>query len=171
VKSTVPEGATAEHRACRSSVPPCVFALALYIVSGCAAVPATRRPTSEPTKPPRSEARVRPDRREVAATAALQKEAQFLEEQEQFERAAATLERALRIEPRNPYLWNRLAALRLRQNKADQAESLARKSNLLAGSDARLRAQNWKIVAAALRVRGDETGARIAEQEAGRSAR
>jgi cytochrome c-type biogenesis protein CcmH/NrfG len=80
------------------------------------------------------------------------------------------LERALRIDPQDPYSWHRLATLRLRQGRADQAEALARKSNLLAGEDPALRARNWKIVAVALRQRGDEAGARIAEWEAGRAA-
>jgi Tfp pilus assembly protein PilF len=87
-----------------------------------------------------------------------------------LERAAATLERALRIDPQDPYSWHRLASLRLRQDRPAQAEALARKSNLLAGEDPALRARNWKIVAVALRETGDETGARIAEREAARAA-
>ncbi|MGH8576020.1 MAG: tetratricopeptide repeat protein, partial [Gammaproteobacteria bacterium] len=33
------------------------------------------------------------------------------------EEAAATLERAIRIEPRNPWLWHRLAVLRLQEGQ------------------------------------------------------
>jgi Tfp pilus assembly protein PilF len=68
--------------------------------------------------------------------------------------AAATLERALRIEPRNPRLWHELAKVRLRQGDYGQAESLAARSNTYAGSDAELRTANQKIVADARAARG-----------------
>ena len=60
--------------------------------------------------------------------------------------AAATLERALRIEPRNPRLWHELAQVRLRQGDYAQAESTAQRSNAWAGSDAELRAANQRII-------------------------
>jgi tetratricopeptide (TPR) repeat protein len=73
--------------------------------------------------------------------------------------AAATLERALRIEPRNPRLWQELARVRFGQGDYAQAEALAARSNSFAGSDARLRASNWRLIADARRARGDERGA------------
>ena len=60
--------------------------------------------------------------------------------------AAATLERALRIEPRNPRLWHELAVIRLRQADYTQAESLAARSNTYAGSDSELRAANQRVI-------------------------
>ncbi len=54
--------------------------------------------------------------------------------------AAASLERALRIEPRNPRLWQELA----------------------------LRADNWRIIAYARNARGDAEGARVALEAAER---
>jgi Flp pilus assembly protein TadD len=68
--------------------------------------------------------------------------------------AAATLERALRIEPRNPRLWHELAKVRLRQADYGQAESLAARSNTYAGTDAELRTANQKIIADARSARG-----------------
>ena len=68
--------------------------------------------------------------------------------------AAASLERALRIEPRNPRLWHELAQVRLRQADYTQAESLAARSNTYAGNDAGLRAANQKIIADARAARG-----------------
>jgi Flp pilus assembly protein TadD len=68
--------------------------------------------------------------------------------------AAATLERALRIEPRNAHLWNRLARIRLEQGRYGQANSLAAKSNALAGGAEALRRDNQSIVAAARRGSG-----------------
>lgn len=76
--------------------------------------------------------------------------------------AAAEIERALRLQPRNPRLWHYLAELRLAQQRPGQAETLALKSNDLAGDDPELRRANWRIVAAARRMRGDAAGARAA---------
>jgi hypothetical protein len=63
--------------------------------------------------------------------------------------SAASLERALRIEPNNAGLWSRLSEVRLRQGDNAQAEQLALKSNGLAAGNAALRTRNDKIVAAA----------------------
>lgn len=49
--------------------------------------------------------------------------------------AAASLERAVRIEPANPYLWLELAEVYLAAGDAGQAEAHARKAFSLAGSD------------------------------------
>jgi tetratricopeptide (TPR) repeat protein len=85
-------------------------------------------------------------------------------------RAAALLERALRIEPRNAALWHNLAAVRLSQQRYSQAESLALRSNSLAGADRKLQADNWRVIAAARGGRGDQAGARRAEDRAARLA-
>ncbi len=74
-------------------------------------------------------------------------------------RAAASLERALRIEPRNPVIWHRLARLRMEQGDYAQAQSLAAKSNALAPTDAQLRSQNWQLIGEARRRSGDRRGA------------
>ncbi len=84
----------------------------------------------------------------------------------QHEQAAAGLERALRIEPSNPYLWQHLAAVRLDQGKSQQAEQFAAKSNSVAGDSATLRLRNWRIIAEARRLGGDAAGAREAETRA-----
>lgn len=60
--------------------------------------------------------------------------------------AAASLERALRIEPRNAHLWNRLARVRLEQGRYGQAGSMAAKSNALAGDSPSLKADNQHII-------------------------
>jgi Tfp pilus assembly protein PilF len=80
--------------------------------------------------------------------------------------AAAGIERALRIEPRNPRLWRELAQLRLAQGEPEQAESLAVRANTLAGSDQRLRAANWRLIAEARSARGDVAGAQEAAERA-----
>ncbi len=73
--------------------------------------------------------------------------------------AAATLERAIAIEPQNPWLWHRLAVLRLQQSRWQQAIEIATKSNTLAGNHARLLGGNWKVIAGAREGLGDSDGA------------
>jgi Tfp pilus assembly protein PilF len=82
--------------------------------------------------------------------------------------AAAQLERALRIEPRNPRLWQELARVRLKQADYAQAESTAARSNSWAGLDHALRAENWRLIAQAREARGDAEGARAALEAAER---
>ncbi len=76
--------------------------------------------------------------------------------------AAATLERALRIEPRNPGLWHELARTRLQQGQAAQAISLAAKANAFSGNNKVLRAANWQLIGEARTQLGDYPGAQAA---------
>lgn len=62
------------------------------------------------------------------------------------ERAAATLERALRIEPKNARLWHRLAQIRFQQGQYSLAESLAAKSSTLARGDWHLKQKNSELI-------------------------
>ena len=63
--------------------------------------------------------------------------------------AAAQLERALRIRPQDPVLWQKLAWLRLKNGEFEQAAALAARSDSLAGNNAVLRAENGRIAALA----------------------
>ncbi len=82
------------------------------------------------------------------------------------DQAAGLLERALRIEPSNPWLWHRLAVLRLQQKLYKQSIDLARKSISLASGDRRLQAGNWQIIARANEAVGDVGAAREARSNA-----
>lgn len=73
--------------------------------------------------------------------------------------AGALLERGLRIEPRNAWLWHELAQLRLASGQYAQAISLARKSISFAGGDRRLQAANWRVIGNARVAQGDSAGA------------
>lgn len=75
------------------------------------------------------------------------------------EQAAASLERALRIEPRNPWLWHRLGVLRLQQGRYQEAIDLAAKSNSHASNNSRVQAGNWELIARARMELGDTAGA------------
>jgi tetratricopeptide (TPR) repeat protein len=67
----------------------------------------------------------------------------------QTEKAVATIERALRIEPKNALLWHHFAVVRMQQQQWQQAIAMARKSNSLAKNNKQLKSDNWAIIAAA----------------------
>lgn len=85
-----------------------------------------------------------------------------------LDNAASNLERAIRLQPRNAELWQRLAEVRLKQHQPGLAEDLAKKSNVLARSDVALTKKNWAIIAEARRKKGDATGAAEADAKANR---
>lgn len=88
-----------------------------------------------------------------------------------FGTAAASIERALRIEPRNAYLWHELAQIHFQQGDWAQTESHAARSNSFAGGNKLLRAVNWRLIAEARTGRGDDAGARVARDRAGEQER
>ncbi|MGZ5006771.1 MAG: tetratricopeptide repeat protein [Methylobacter sp.] len=80
--------------------------------------------------------------------------------------AAASIERAIRIEPRNATLLYKLALLRLQQSKPRLAEDLAKKSALLASTDSTLKKHCWLLIAHAREVQQDFAGAKEARAKA-----
>ncbi|MAA73696.1 MAG: hypothetical protein CMN28_03205 [Salinisphaeraceae bacterium] len=125
------------------------------------------RPDAEPgagSVAPEPEPEGPPPPRTVAeasgpAVVALLGQADTKAREGQPEQAAAYVERAVAVEPRNPFIFQRLAALRLDQGEPEQAEAMARKSNSLAGDNPYVRAGNWKLIAEARQMRGDAAGA------------
>ncbi|WP_406821833.1 tetratricopeptide repeat protein [Pseudomonas sp. KnCO4] len=67
----------------------------------------------------------------------------------QLDQAAATLERALQIQPNNPATLHYLGVLRLQQGQFEQAETLALRSNLRVGANHALRSRNLQLIEAA----------------------
>ena len=63
-----------------------------------------------------------------------------------LEAAAVSMERALRLEPKNPWLWHRLAVLKLEQGQWRQAVALAQKSNSLSAARPALRRANADLI-------------------------
>ncbi|WP_245535853.1 tetratricopeptide repeat protein [Thiorhodococcus drewsii] len=100
------------------------------------------------------------------AARALANQAEQQRQAGDYAGAAASLERSLRIAPREAYLWNRLARVRMEQGQAVQAGNLASRSNDLAGGDADVKRDNWRMIAEAKRRAGDAAGASAAEQRA-----
>lgn len=97
------------------------------------------------------------------ATQSLVAQARGQIEQGELDAAGGTLDRAVRIEPRNPLLWIELAQLRLAQKDAKQAEGLGRKALSLATGDKRAQSQASKVVADALKAQGRTQEARAFE--------
>ena len=149
-----------------------VFVLAF--LAGCAA-PSPQPTSTTPPQPsrPQAPAASSPGERQgdSVAVAGLLKSARADASAGRLANAAASLERGLRIEPRNPRLWQELARVRLKQREWAQAESTASRSNSWAGSDNTLRVENWRIIAESREARGDSRGARAALEAASRIGR
>lgn len=83
------------------------------------------------------------------AVADMLKKAERLVKTNKLGSAVATLERALRLEPKNPMVWHRLALVRQQQGRLAQAADLAAKSNALLAENDPLRTQNDSLIAKA----------------------
>jgi len=126
---------------------PIVSLLLILVVVGCAVVqPSIPRPVSSGNP----------------AVLALIDRAHSQNAAGELELAGASLERALRIEPRNALLWQELALVRLDQGLYRQAESLSAKSNGFAADNRTLRGENWRIIGQARSGQGDYRGAQAA---------
>ncbi len=99
----------------------------------------------------------------AAPVLSLVRQSRELKKSGKPEAAAAALERALRLEPRNPWVWQALAALHLQLGQAEQAESEALKSNSLGRRNPWIEVENWRLIAAARGQRGNANGAAQAE--------
>lgn len=80
--------------------------------------------------------------------------------------AVSSIERAIRIEPRNATLYYKLAVLRLKQSKPRLAEDLARKAAILAANDNALKKHSWLLIANARELQNNIDGAKKAKIEA-----
>jgi len=97
-----------------------------------------------------------------AASRALVNQADAQRKSGNFVQAAATLERALRIEPGNPLLWLAYGELRMDEDNYAQAENLGRKAAALASGDPRTQANAWRLIADSLKARNKNSEAQQA---------
>lgn len=147
-------------------------ALTLVLIGGCSTAPMSSGPQVQrpsPSVAPPAGMQAAPARNPQAmppAALALAEAADRAARTHDWPQASRQLERALNIAPRNPLLWQRLAAVRYSQGEYHQAQTFALKSNAYAGSDKALRRLNWRIIAAARRALGDVQGAAEAESRA-----
>ena len=127
--------------------------------SGTAQPPPPTAPARPPAVPPRPF-------RLGAATSALVAQAHAQANGGDYGQAAATLERAVRIEPDNPLVWIELGRVQLGSNNAAQADALARKALTLGTGDASAQAFAWRLIADAARARGRTADAYDADRRA-----
>lgn len=121
--------------------------------------PITSEPAPLPTYPKTAE--------EISgqAVVSLMKQARSERDANQLDRAAEDLERAIRIEPRNYFVWSMLAQVYLEQQNYDQAVEVAGKSNSLARGNVYVELENWKTIGAARSASGDSIGALQAQSK------
>lgn len=97
-------------------------------------------PVVEPPPPPPKSFKLGP------ATSALVTQARGSSGAGDYDAAAATLERALRIEPANPLVWIEMARVRLESGDAQQAENMARRALSLAVGAPKEQAEAWRLI-------------------------
>ena len=100
------------------------------------------------------------------AVLALVSEAERSSASGDLESAVVTIERALRIDSRNPTLTYKLAAIRLKQFKPRLAEDLAKKAALLSADDKALKKKSWLLISEARRQQKNYHGAKEARLKA-----
>ena len=100
------------------------------------------------------------------ASTALVAEARAQTHAGHYDVAAATIERALRIEPDNPLLWMELGQVRMDEGDAAQADGLEHKAIALATGDSQVQATAWRLIAESLRARGRNQEASEADRQA-----
>jgi tetratricopeptide (TPR) repeat protein len=84
--------------------------------------------------------------KENAASAVLLEQSRDARAAGSYAEAAASIERALRIDPNNPALWMELAEIKGAEGDFDQAEMMARKALTLAGSDRSIEARAERLL-------------------------
>jgi len=159
--------------------------LMVVVIHGCSTAPSQQTPTpvveqGQPVSAPSSSvkypapgyATTSSPANAVAVSAQPPAVVALLQQAEQqanagdLESAAASLERAIRIDPRNPVIWFHLATVRLSQGEPSQAEQLATKSNSLAPGNYAQQSRNWLLIAQARRQLNNSSGAAAAERRA-----
>ena len=101
-------------------------------LSACAQLPGTPGTTSTRESAPLPETGGPPP---ASPTAALLEQSRRQSADGEFDQAVASVERALRIEPGNPWLWLELARIHRAAGNERQADAHARKALSLAGTD------------------------------------
>ena len=101
-------------------------------ISACAPLPVTQNSTDRRDVPsaPDDSGDASP-----SATTGLLEQSRAQLAAGRYPQAGASIERALRIEPGNPYLWLELAQIHLAAGDVRQAEAHVRKALTLAGDD------------------------------------
>lgn len=130
-----------------------------------APAPATQAPPG--TEPPRrpQPARQLADGAQLPAVKGLISAADGALVRGDVELAAVNLERAQRLAPQSTVVYQRLAAVRLRQKRPAEAEQLARKALAYSSSPAQ-QAALWQLIATARQTQGQHAQAQEARAKA-----
>lgn len=100
------------------------------------------------------------------ASRALVAQAQSQVAAKNYTVAAASLERALRIEPDNPLVWIELGKVRQAEGNFQQSENMGRKAVSMSASAPKTRAAAWRLIAESYRSRGRNMEAQEAQAKA-----
>lgn len=98
--------------------------------------------------------------------ASLQKSAGESLSAGRFSQAEILVERALRLEPRNPELWHMMARVKAGQNNPAQTVQFCLKSNSLAAGNLTLTRRNWLLMEKAYQSMGQAEQAAQARKKA-----
>jgi tetratricopeptide (TPR) repeat protein len=123
-------------------------------------------PAPAPAEPPAPPPPVAREPTLNAASRALVTQAQSQAAAKNYAVAAASLERALRIEPENPLVWIELGKVRQAEGNFVQAENMGRKAVSMAASAPKARAAAWRLIAESYRSRGRNLDAQEADAKA-----
>ncbi len=144
----------------------------LVFLAGCAS--STPAPVEEREVDQRVRAPARQDSEGVqvyplqnAAVVELTESAYEAEGRGDFEQAAVLLERALRIQPRDPEILQHMAEVQVQKQDYEQALSFAVRSYDIGPRVGEICARNWRTIALARERLEDQAGSREAERRAG----
>lgn len=128
--------------------------LSALLFQGCAVSP-PGQPVYYPQPPPKATKQPIPDvqlnkpptpKQPDAIAVSFSQQAAEQNLQGRTDLSIATLERGLRVAPKDAMLWSQLAEIKLQQQEYQQARSLAAKSNSLAGTDTKIMQKNYWII-------------------------
>lgn len=103
---------------------------------------------------------------ENPAVAELMADASAAESKGQYEQASMLLERALRIQPRNPEVLQNMAEINLQMKDYEQALHFAVRSYDLGPRVGEICSRNWRTISVSREYLGDYGGSREAERRA-----
>ncbi|MDX1605975.1 MAG: tetratricopeptide repeat protein [Candidatus Competibacterales bacterium] len=133
----------------------------VFVLAGCASGPAPEAARAEPEAP----TAVEPYATQPAVLALLER-SRALADAGRPDEAAAQLDRALRIDPRDPAVLQARAERFLADGDPAQALNFAEKSFQRSSKRGELCRRNWATIETARRLQGDRQGAREASRRA-----
>lgn len=151
--------------------------LIVLLLAACAGPPPAPQPQSPPAAEPGVQERVRePAQQEAAgvqvfpmqnpAVKGLLADAREAEASGQYDAAAVSLERALRIQPRDPEILQLMAEVQLQKRDYAQALHFATRSYDAGPRVGEICSRNWRTIGLAHERMGDSAGSRDAGRRA-----